>query len=883
MKRLLLAILGVLLISALSLAEPPKKALIFPFKAKGTAEQVSGDLAAVLGAELAREGDIEVMSGKPFAEAVQPARVDVGRISRILARTGGDFAIWGALSKLEAGYSLEVSVLQRDQAQKPRFLSITGKDMEDIVERVKDLALQISNLSLERLKIGEITIEGSKRIPKESILNKLDMKVGNPFHKSQVSDAIREIYSMGYFDDVQMKAEETPKGDVRLHITVVERPSIKTIEIQGNKVFTQDQILDKLTAKSLQVVSLVQIRDDISKIKSLYEKEGYYEPKITYEIKELDPNQAKLVFKIDEGGKSYLTKIELEGRKALPEKDLKKVLNIKEKSWFWFLDESGAFTREKLEENRMRLMLYYMDKGFINVQVGAPQMDIHNGSVTVAYPIREGERYQVRKVSVEGDLIVPEEKLLPVLQLKPKTWFSRSLVGEDIKSLAKIYNNQGYAYADIEPKQIANDKHNFVDFTYRINKGQRVTIEKVDIAGNERTRDKVIRRGLAINEGDLYSADRFEATKNSLEGMDFFEAVRLKTSPGSRPDLMNVTVSVMEKKTGSLAAGLGYSSQDGAMGNINLKERNLFGLGIVVDAKSNISGRRTTYEGSLAYPWLFDIPLSASVRGYRSQGKETQYTRESEGYGLSLGYPLYGRWTMSGGFARDSSKLSGFDQAFARSVMNYYKNYGTKAQRFMNTTENSFSFSFNRDTRNSSMIPSAGSKVSLGGRLSGLGGDVAFSSYTSEAIYYQHLFWKAILKLRANGSLLAEAAGEPIPFDRRIVYGGIQTIRGYRYGEIGPRDRYGNIIGGDRGLYTNVECLFPILESLKLNGVFFFDVGNAWNVSDSPFFTEVKAGVGAGVRWVSPMGPIRIEYGWKVNPERGEKAGEFAFGMGQLF
>jgi outer membrane protein insertion porin family len=181
------------------------------------------------------------------------------------------------------------------------------------------------------------------------------------------------------------------------------------------------------------------------------------------------------------------------------------------------------------------------------------------------------------------------------------------------------------------------------------------------------------------------------------------------------------------------------------------------------------------------------------------------------------------------------------------------------------------------------VIPSAGSKISLGGRLSGFGGDVAFSSYTSEAIYYRHLFWKAILKLRATGSLLAEAAGEPIPFDRRIVYGGIQSIRGYNYGQIGPRDRYGNVIGGDRGMFANAECLFPILESLKLNGVFFFDAGNAWNAGATPFMTEVKAGFGGGVRWVSPMGPIRIEYGWKVNPERGEKAGEFAFGMGQLF
>lgn len=885
MKRLLIALLGVLLFSALSLAQTPKikKVLLFPFKPNGVAEQLSGDVASVLGAELAREGDIEILSGKAFAEAVRSSRVDPGRISRIMARVDSDVAIWGTLSKLEDGYSLEVSVLQRSQPQKPRFLSVTGKDMEQLVDRIKDLGLQISNLSLDRLKIAEIKVEGNKRIQKEAILNKLDLKQGGPFHKSKLSEAIRDLYSMGYFEDVQIRADETPKGEVNLSITLKERPSIKNIEIEGNKVFTTDQILDQLTTKSFSVVSLEKIRDDIAKMKKMYEKEGYYEPQIAYEIKELSPTEAKLVFKINEGNKSYLTTIDLEGSKSLPQSDLKKIMNIKEKSWFWFLDESGSFTREKLDENRMRLMLYYLDHGFINVQVGAPQMDIHDKTVKVVYPIREGERFQVRKVKVEGDLIVPEEKLLAVLHLKPKTWFSRTLVGEDIKALAKIYNNQGYAYADIEPKQTVNEKYGFVDFTYRIHKGERVTVEKVDIAGNERTRDKVIRRALAIHEGDLYNADKFESTKSTLEGMDFFEAVRLKTAPGSRPDLMNVTVEVMEKKTGSLAAGLGYSSQDGAMGNINLKERNLLGLGIVVNAKTNISGRRTTYEGSIAYPWMFDIPLTGSLGGYKTIGKENQYTRESDGFGLNFGFPVYGLWSMSAGIARDSSKLSGFEPAFARSVVEYYRQYNTKAQKFMNTSENSINVTLGRDTRNSSVIPTAGSKVSVGSRFSGFGGDVAFSSFTGEAMYYHLLFWKAVLKLRLNSTLLTEAGTEPIPFDRRVVLGGIQSIRGYRPGEIGPKDRYGSVIGGDRSLYTNVECLFPILESLKLNGVVFFDAGNAWNVSASPFLSEVKAGFGTGVRWMSPMGPIRLEYGWKVNPQKGEETGAFAFGMGQLF
>jgi len=890
MKRLLGLTTILLLIPAIMWAqEPRKKILIFPFKThqKGAPDGFSNELAAILGSQLEREGDLEIVSGAPFLELIRGKRVDPARIARIANRANSVAAIWGNISRLDEGFSVDISVMGKDERKKPQEFSATGKDMEALMARMKDLAAEIGAAALERPKIGSIDIEGNKRVQKETILNKLEMKPGEVFRRSAVSDEIRDLYKMGYFDDVQIRAEETPTGQVDLHITLKERPSIKSIEIDGAKIFSKDELLDALTTKSLTVASTEKIRDDIAKIKKMYEKEGYYQPKIDYEIKELSPAEAKLVFKIEEGQKSFLTKIVLEGREKLSEKEIEKLITLKEKSWFWFLDESGTFTNEKLEENRMRIMAAYLENGFINVQVGAPKVDIRDGKVTVTYPIREGNRFQVRKVDVEGDLLVPKEKLLADLGVKPRTWFKRSLLGEDLKSLAKLYNNMGYAYADVEPRQKVNERYDFIDLAYHITKGERVTIQKVDIAGNERTRDKVIRRSLAVGEGDLYNADAFEATKSRLEQLDYFEAVRLKTSPGSRPDLMDVTVEVMEKKTGSLAAGLGYSSQDGATGNVNLKERNLFGLGIVADAKANISGRRNSYEGSLSYPWLFDLPLSASIRGYKAVTKELNYVRDSEGFGANVAYPLpiplLSEWTMNTGFSRDSSKLGGFDQLFAQSVVSYYSRQGVNPQKFLSTDENALSMSMTRDTRNNAVLPSAGSKVNFGTRISGFGGDVAFSNCFSEGIYYYPLFWRTVFKVRASGSLLLPSGDNPIPFDRRILLGGIGSIRGYRYGEIGPRDQYGNVIGGDRSLFTNIEYFFPLVQQFKLNGVAFFDVGNAWNVANSPWPKDVKAGYGIGIRWISPMGPLRIEYGWKVNPLKGEDSGAFAFAMGQLF
>jgi len=887
MKRLLVSMLALALIPAAVSAQETssRKVMIFPFKvvSEGAPTTYSNEVAAVLGSELSKEGDLDVVSGRPFITAVEGVRVEPERLLRVAERTGSSALAWGTITKLSEGYSLEISAMKAAERNRPKLFTATGKTMEELLQKVQELALEIGSIVLDRPKIGAIKIEGNNRIQRDAILNRLDMKAGTPFRRSAIGDEIREIYGMGYFDDVQITAEDTGKGEVDLKIVLKERPSIKNIDIQGNKILTKDEILDALTTKSFSVASVEKIRNDIEKLKQMYEKKGHYQPRIDYEIKELSRNEASLIFKIDEGPKSYLTEIVFEGRNKLSKKELEKILNIKEKSWFWFLDESGVFTKDKLEENRMRLIAYYLDNGFVNVQVGVPEVDIQGSKVKVTYPIREGDRYQVRKVDVEGDLLVPKEELLGGLQTKPKTWFKRSTVAEDIKAITKLYNNRGYAYTDVEPRQKINDEHKFLDLTYKINQGQRVTIEKVEIVGNDRTREKVIRRALGIAEGDLYNADSFDNTKSNLEAMDFFEAVRLKTAPGSKPDQMQVTVEVIEKKTGSLSAGLGYSSQDGAMGNINLKERNLFGLGIVANARSNLSGRRNDFEGSLSYPWMFDYPLTGSIRGHKAQQKESYFVRDTDGFSVHLGYPIYGLWSMSTGFSRDSNKLSGFEQAFARSVVDYYKQYGTQAQKFNNISENAVSLNFSRDTRNSSVIPTGGSKVSLGGRFSGFGGDVAFNSYYSEAMYYYPLYWRFVMKVRANASMLQESGQDPIPFDRRIVLGGIQSIRGYRQGDIGPKDRYGNIIGGDRAVFGNIECLFPLLDQLKLNGVAFIDAGNSWNVSQSPFATEVKAGAGLGIRWISPMGPIRIEYGWKINPQKGEEPGAVAFAMGQLF
>ncbi len=892
MRRLAILSLVLVLVPLLCLGqdeEPDKTILIFPFKRVEDGKRAgwSPELAAVLGAELSREGDVKVGQARPFESIIQQSRIDPARMGRFARRVGAYAVMWGTVSKLREGYSVEVNVMTASPRAKPELFSAAGKDMESLLADMEGLAVQIGQKILDRPRIGKITVNGNLRIETDTIMNRIDMKQGMPFRKSSIGKEIRSIYSMGYFDDVQIKADEPEKGIVDVNITLKERPLIKEIVLKGNTVFKDDRILDTLTTKSKAVVSTDKIRQDIAKIKKMYEKESYYEPEVDYEVEELSKSEAKLIFNIKEGNKSYLTEIIIEGNKSLSDEELKKILPMKEKSWVWFVDESGTFTRETLEIARQILIHYYQDKGFIQVQVGAPLVDIEDKKVKVTFPIREGDRFQVRKVEVVGDLRKPADVLKKELETKPKTWFRGSLVAKDIKSLLKIYNNLGYAYADVEPIQSVNDEHDYVDLTYRISQGKRVKIDRVDITGNDHTRDKVIRRNLLIGEGDYYNSDRLETSKKALEGMDFFEAVQLKTLPGSRPDLMNVEVQVMEKKTGKVSAGMGYSTQDGAVGNINVNERNLLGLAVQADVSGNVSARRTTYQGSLTYPWLFDYPLSGTLNAYNAQSQEQggRYSRMSDGFGAFLGYPIYGFWSLSTGISRDSTKMLAFDPTFGKSVLEYYAKYGTHAAKYMNTSENSLAVSLNRDLRIGSIIPTGGSKISLGARFSGFGGDVELARYNGELTYYRSLIWKTILKLRTSATLLVESGESPIPFDRRLLLGGTSSIRGYQYGQIGPIDRFGSPIGGDRSLYANLEYLSPVpyLEKMNINVVGFFDAGNAWNAEDSTLMKDVKMGFGFGIRWLSPMGPIRLEYGWKVIPEKGLPRGVFGFAMGQLF
>jgi outer membrane protein insertion porin family len=889
MKRFLTILILIIGLNSMAQAQgvdQEKKVLILPFREinKKGAIIVNPTLSRIVSAQLQKMENIAAGEGQNLGAAVESKRVDLRRIARILRRERLDAIIWGEVRILDdEDYAVSLWALEKGNTRKALTYKSSAKDMEELVSQLINLTNKMSAQVFGKPRIARIIIEGNERIGDEAVMNRLTLTQGSILRSSDVASQIKEIFAMGYFEDVQAKASPRGRGQVDLIFEVKELPFIKSIEIKGNSIFTQDEILDEITTRSHSVAAGEKIQKDITKIRRMYERKGYYTPEIDWDVEELSGTEAKLVFTIDEGKKRFLTDIRFPGREKIPEEELLKILTIKEKSWFWWIDHSGKFTRSDLDENRRRLIGYYSEKGYVQAQVGEPTIDIEDDGMVVSYPVNEGDRFQIRKVELEGDLVASKEKMLAGLENKPKTWFKGSNVGKDTENLTKMYKNLGYAYVDVEPIPTLNEEHDFVDLKFKITKNHRVKVENVDIRGNDRTRDKIIRRNVLLAAGDLYRDSALDVTKERLEALDFFEAVKIKTSPGSKPDLMKMTVEVMEKKTGTIAAGLGFSNKGGAMGNIDVKEKNVLGMGIMLNGNGKISSNSNTYEGSITYPWLFDWPLNATLAAYNNNMTEPNYTKVGTGISMNLGFPVYGAWRMHTGISRDASKKVGVEKSYSEAIANYYRRRGDDPDRFYSTAEHAMSLSLTRDTRLGSMIPRGGSKITFGSRLAGLGGDVSYARYYSDMSYYYPLFWKAIVKARANFTGVSEVGDMPVPVDRRILLGGISTVRGYKYGDLAPKGEFGAVLGGDRGVFTNLECLFPIFESAKLFGVVFVDAGNAWNSSESLLMEEVKAGGGAGIRWVSPMGPIRVEYGWKLTPEKGDTSGEFAFTMGQLF
>ena len=553
-------------------------------------------------------------------------------------KNSADYIVWGSLTLIGQKFSLDVKMIQSLGKDPPQIFIKEGQGLENLSGVVKQLARDIGMKLFKRVKVSDVEIVGNKRIESDAIKMIIKTKPGDIYLSKSLSDDLKAVFAMGYFDDIRIEAEDTPDGK-KIIFRVKEKPTIRVIRFKGNKVFKDDKIKENLTIKTGSILNPFKIRRNIGRIEELYKEKNYHNVKVTYSIHQLEHNQADLDFDIDEGEKVLIKSITFQGNNAYTGKVLKNLMKTSEKGFFSWMTSSGDLKMEDLDQDVSKLSGFYYNNGYIQARIGEPQVEYKGNWIYITIKIDEGPQFKVGNVDITGDLVLPKDELKKRLKITKETYYNREVVRNDVLALTDIYSDEGFAYADISPT-IDKDFDNLkVNITYTVQKGKQVYFEYIIIGGNTKTRDKVIRRELNVYEQELYSGRELKRSVRNLYRTDFFEDIKVNTVKGSADDQMILKIDVTEKPTGTMSFGAGYSSQESVFGSVSVSQRNLFGRGQILNAEGQIGGRTSLYKLSFTEPWLFDIPLSAGVDLYNWETDYDTYDRKSFGGRCGLQLP----------------------------------------------------------------------------------------------------------------------------------------------------------------------------------------------------------------------------------------------------
>jgi outer membrane protein insertion porin family len=690
-------------------------------------------------------------------------------------------------------------------------------------------------------------------------------------------------------------------GGVVLTYRVVEKPLVREVKIEGNKEIKTEKIREALEVKPNAVYSPKDMTKSVAKVKKLYADSGYYLAEVEPSTAKLPSNDVAVSFKINEGEKILIKEIRFVGNTVFTARKLKKTMETSEKWFLSWLTDAGTYKEDVLKNDVNLIADLYYNNGYVNVKVGEPKVELapDKKGLIVTIGITEGEQFRTGAIGFKGDLLESEAELAKKVKLKTGEVFSRMLLRGDIFTLTDLYADKGYAFANITPLTKLDNDRKTIDITFDFEKGEKVYIDRINISGNTKTRDKVVRRELKLAEGDLYSATALKKSKQSLMNLGFFEEANLSTTKGSAENKQNLNVEVKEKPTGTFSIGAGYSSLDGIIGQGSVQQANFMGLGLKANAAASFGSKSQTYNLGLTDPYFMDTRWTLGGDLYRTQRDYIDYTRRATGGDVKAGYPLSDTLSTFWIYKYEEKKIFNQSQALLDNIAK-----GLIVAPETDTTTSSITASLTRNTTDYHLDPTSGMINNVALEFAGIGGTNRYLRYTGDTIIFYPAFWSAILSLRGTFGQI-QSLGKEIPIDEKFYLGGINTIRGYGGRTVSPYVSSNALladingvstngshaltpirayIGGDTEAYFNLECAFPLIKEAGLKGVLFMDAGDSYDRLDH-IFTRIQASYGFGFRWFSPMGPLRLEYGIPINPRDGidNKGGKLEFSMGGFF
>ncbi len=847
--------------------ESVERVALFPFEIHSSGDvlllqdQITSKLAAgLMGSEY-----IELVDAGTSEGLVQGEKLTDQRAVTAGKKINADFVVVGSLTRLGDMISADVGVINVKSGQ--RFNIFTqGNNMGALASRLKnDILLKI--LTVQR--IAKINFTGNLRIEDGVIYNVLKSTKGKLLSKQEISSDIKAIYKTGYFKDVTAKVTDTDEGKV-IDFILEEMPMITSVGIEGNDGIKKDDLEGVISVKEKQTLNLSRIKSDIENIKTLYRNEGYLNAEVKYSVDE-NKKGARVVFDITENKELYVKKITFEGNRAYTDEELSDMIETSEWGIFHFISDSGVFNEYKLKQDTGRLVVFYLNNGYVNARVGEPEITHDKKWIYIKISVIEGKQFRVGDVKITGDtLAVPRPELMPRLQITEKDYFDREAIIRDIDILTDACNEEGYAYASVVPRTVSRDEEQRIDITYNIDKGDLVYINRIYITGNTETRDKVIRRELAAVEGDLSGSSKVKTSYMKLNRLRYFEEVNFQTEKGTDERFMDLNVHVREKATGMFSVGAGYSAVDKMILTTQISEQNLFGRGQTLGLSAYFGSSKTSYTLSFVEPWLFDVPLWSKLELWDMEREYDSYDVHTKGFGATLGYPLFEYVT---GYVNYSLTIDDITNIASTASQYIWDQEGE-------TTSSGVTLSLSRDTTDDRMFPSKGSKNSVSTEVAGtiFQGDVSFARHIADSRWFFPMPLDTVFGIHGRIGYIQGLEGKEIPVFERFYLGGINSLRGLR--EIGPVDSNGDRIGGETMLNFNAEVVFPLFKDAGIKGVVFFDTGNAWN--SGYYLDDMRRTAGLGVRWYSPIGPLRLEWGYVLDKKEGESPSRWEFTIGMF-
>ena len=738
------------------------------------------------------------------------------------------------------------------------------------------------------ITIRAIEVQGNRRVDRSTVLFYVRLKAGKSYTNlelvKQIRADVRAIYKLGFFRDVKVQVESL-EGGLRVIYQLSEKPTINQIEIIGNSNLDLEKIRERVTVKVQTIVSESILKETVRNIRKLYQESGYYFARIEAVLKESGQNTVAVTFLIDEGESVRIGAIDFEGNANVSRRDLLKAMETNETGFFSFITSSGIFNEDELQKDLVRIRLLYESRGYAKVQVGQPVIreERESGRIYITIPISEGFQYKIAKIDIRGgEDVIPQEEIREKMLLFVGDVFNKTRLVSDVRAITNQFSDRGYAFADVNSFTKTNDKKKTVDITVRIDKGQRVYIGKVEVKGNIRTRENVIRRDVRVIEGSLYSAKGLALTRRRLVRKNYFETVKVveKRRPGS-DEILDVEIEVKEKPTGSITGGIGVNSDEGFYGQGELRESNLFGKGLVGSLFARVSSERLDLVAEYLDPNFRDSGFSFGGSLFFVDQEYETFDNKKEG----------GRITVGREFQEFLNAFVSLE--IAESLISNVADRATStilAQEGETFLESSIIPKLVYDSLNRPIFPTDGTFWSIASTISTsmLGGNVdVFSAEAEFRQYYNigerfrnRILRNLILGLRGN-TRYVDAFKDDVPAFRRFYASSKRAVRGFSSSDLGPQNAKGEAIGGFSSALVSVELTHPFIGPTQV--AVFFDMGNIWDEDNAFDMGELRYGAGVGLRIVTPIGPMRFDVGYKLDRKSNERRRETHVGIGAAF